>query len=170
MATRRIYEGDRVSLRVDRVQLDGRPAREREVVEHKGSVVIVPFTDRGSVLLVRQWRHAVGKELLEAPAGTRDVDGETPEQTALRELQEETGHIAGKLEPLPGFWVGPGWCNEYMYAFRATQLRPQRLPQDDDEEIHLSEVPTGKIVELIRNHEIEDAKSIAALLCAIHLG
>ncbi len=169
LSSRRVYDGDRISLRLDRVQVGNGPERTREVVEHKGSVVVVPLTVRGTVLLVRQWRHAIGKVLLEAPAGTRDIEGETPEQTALRELQEETGHVAGQLRRLPGFWIGPGWCNEYMYAFVATQLRPQKLPQDDDEDVHVAEVPISAIAGLIETGEIQDSKSIASLMCAIHL-
>jgi ADP-ribose pyrophosphatase len=154
---------------VDRIRIGDRPATEREIVEHRGSVVIVPVTERDTVLLVRQWRHAIGKALLEAPAGTRDVEGESPEDTAMRELREETGHSARKLTPLQGFWVAPGWCNEYMYAYLATGLNLEPLPQDGDEDVHVAETPLGSVLELIRSGEIQDAKSIVSLLCAIHL-
>ena len=169
LATRRVYDGGRVSLRVDRVQLDGRPAAEREIVEHKGSVVIVPQTDRGTVLLVRQWRYPIGRVLLEAPAGTMDKGNEDPETTAQRELREETGHRADRLVRLPGFWVSPGWCTEYMHAFLATGLHPEPLPQDVDEDVRVEETPLSKVPDLVRSGEIQDAKTIAALLCAIHL-
>jgi len=156
-----------VSLRVDRVQIAGRPAVEREVVEHPGSVVIVPETGHGTVLLVRQWRHAIGRELLECPAGTRDVEDESPKETAQRELQEETGYGAAVINSLPGFWVAPGWCNEYMHAFVASGLSPAHLPQDDDEDVRVEEVALSRVPALIRSGEIQDAKSIAALLSVI---
>ncbi len=148
--------------------MGGNPEVEREIVEHIGSVVLVPLTGRGTVLLVRQWRQPAGKVLLEAPAGTLEP-GEKPEACAQRELQEETGHRARKLTPLPGFWVAPGWCTEYMHAFLATGLSAASLPQDDDEDVHVEETVLNQVQDLIRSGEIQDAKSIAALLSAMYL-
>jgi ADP-ribose pyrophosphatase len=168
LSTRRIYEGDRISLRIDRVKMGANYEVEREVAEHRGSVVLVPLTDRGTVLLVRQWRQPAGEVLLEAPAGTLDPD-EQPEACAQRELQEETGHRAAKLTRLPGFWVAPGWCTEYMHAFLATGLSPASLPQDEDEDVHVEETPLSRVPGLIKSGAIQDAKSIASLLCAVYL-
>ena len=168
LESRRAYEGDRLSLRIERIQIGRNPAVEREIVEHRGSVVLVPLTDRGTVLLVRQWRHPVAQVLLEAPAGMLEP-GEDPETCAQRELQEETGHRADRLTRLPGFWVAPGWCTEYMHAFQATGLHAAPLPQDVDEDVQVEETPLDRVPDLIRQGSIQDAKSIAALLCALHL-
>ena len=148
--------------------MGGNPEVDREIVEHIGSVVLVPLTSKGTVLLVRQWRHPAGTVLLEAPAGTLE-HGEMPEVCAQRELQEETGHKARTLTNLPGFWVAPGWCTEYMHAFLATGLSVASLPQDDDEDVHVEETPLARIPDLIRSGDIQDAKSIAALLSAMYL-
>ncbi len=155
-------------MRVDRVQMGANQPVEREIVEHVGSVVMVPLSAGGSVLLVRQWRQPAGRVLLEAPAGTLEP-GEAPEVCAQRELQEETGHRAATLTRLPGFWVAPGWCTEYMYSFLATGLSSASLPQDADEDVRVEETPLSKVPELIRTGQLQDAKSIAVLLCAMHL-
>jgi ADP-ribose pyrophosphatase len=169
LSTRRVYSGDRIKLRIDTLRLGDNAPVEREIVEHPGSVVIVPRTDRDTVLLVRQWRQATGRALLEAPAGTMDRAGEPPEACALRELREETGHAAATLTRLTGFWVAPGWCDEFMHAFLATGLTPSKLPQDAGEDVSVEETPIRRIPALVRSGEIQDAKSIASLLCAIHL-
>jgi ADP-ribose pyrophosphatase len=135
----------------------------REVIEHDGAVVIVGIDDNNNVLLVRQFRHAAGKELLELPAGGIDP-GETPGVTAAREMQEETGYAPGKLEGMGGFYSAPGFTSEYLHLFLATELAPSRLIAEDTEEIKLIKMPAGKALELIRTGEIQDAKTIAGLL------
>ena len=167
--TRRVHEGKILSLRIDTVQLGDGPSVEREIVEHPGSVVIVPVTERGTVLLVRQWRHPAAEMLLEAPAGTVDPDDSSPEETAQRELREEIGHRAGRLVPLGGFWVAPGWCTEYMHAFLATDLTTDKLAQDPDEDVVVDERSISEIPDLIRSGLIRDAKSIAALMMTLNL-
>ncbi len=164
--TRQGYEGKIVSLRVDTIRMGGREPVEREIVEHPGSIVIVPVTGRGSALLVEQWRHPAGKTLLEAPAGTLDP-GEDPAETAQRELREETGHRAASIRRIGGFWVAPGWCNEFMHAYLATGLTPDPLPQDVDEDVSVVETPLMELPRLVRDGRIEDAKSIAALMMAL---
>ena len=139
---------------------------EREIVEHPGSVVVVPVNDRGCAMLVEQWRHPTGQVLLEAPAGTLDP-GEDPSETVQRELREETGHRAAKIRKIGGFWVAPGWCDEFMHAYLATQLTPDPLPQDVDEDLKVVEIPLEELPELMRNGRIQDAKSIAALMLAL---
>ena len=162
------YQGTILSLRKDEVELPNGRRTVREVVEHSDSVCMVPLDAEGNVLLVRQYRKPTESALLEVPAGGIEP-GETPEEAALRELQEEVSHVAGTLRPLAGFWLAPGWCDEYMYAFLATDLRPSDLEQDYDEMVETRKVPLAKTLDLVRDGEICDAKSIAALLQAMRV-
>ncbi|MFP6594140.1 MAG: NUDIX hydrolase [Dehalococcoidia bacterium] len=166
--SRQVYDDHRVKMRVDTIQLGDRPTLERGVIEQSNSVVVIPVTDDGNVLLVKQWRHAVQSVLLEAPAGHINP-GEEPRDAAFRELQEEAGHTATHLEPLPGFWAAPSISTEYMHGFLATGLKPSSLPQDDDEDVELARTPISDIPDLIRKGKIIDSKSIAALLSALYL-
>ena len=165
VSTRPVYEGRIIRVRVDTVTLpDGRETT-REVVEHKPAVVLVPLDAEGNVVLVRQYRHAVGRALLEAPAGM--VEGsESPEECAQRELQEEIGYASRELRALGGFWTSPGFCTEYMYAYLAKDLVPSRLKADDDESINVERAPLSRVPGLILDGQIQDAKTIAALLMA----
>jgi len=158
-----VYNGHNIRLRVDEVVLLSGKETVREVIEHNGAVAIVAIDIEKNILLVRQFRHAAGKELLEIPAGGIDP-GETPEETARREMQEETGYTPGKLERLGGFYSAPGYASEYLYLFLATGLMPARLIAEDTEEIKLVKMQLDDAIELIRNGEIQDAKSIAGLL------
>lgn len=167
IATKRIYEGRVINLRVDTVEEKGKQL-ERVIVEHRGAVVIVPLDAKGRVLMVRQYRHAAGRALLELPAGGLD-HGEKPRATAQRELQEEIGYKAAKLNRIIGFFTVPGFCEEYMHLFIAAGLSPSRLQHDDDEDIKVEPVPLAKIPALIRTGRIEDAKSIVGLLTYLYL-
>ena len=158
-----VYNGHNIRLRVDEVVLPSGKETVREVIEHNGAVAIVAMDIEKNILLVRQFRHAAGKELLEIPAGGIDP-GETPEETTRREMQEETGYAPGKLERLGGFYSAPGYASEYLYLFLATELMPARLMAEDTEEIKLVRIPLNDVFELIRKGEIQDAKSIAGLL------
>ena len=140
----------------------------REIIDHVPAVVLVPIDSAGNVLLVRQYRWAVQAVLLEAPAG-RLEKGEEPEDGALRELREETGHGADTLMSMGGFWIAPGYSTEYMYAFVATDLRPDPLPADEDEDIELVPTAWKSIPDLIYNGTIQDSKSISALEMAYFL-
>ena len=166
-----LYRGRILSLRRDSVVLtkgERQVEAVREVVEHDPTVVIVPVDDDDNVLLVRQYRHSTGQVLLEAPAGGIEP-GEDPQQAVQRELQEETGHTARKVVPLGGFWIAPGWATEYMHAFLASGLVPAQACPDEDEEIEVERVPRSSVLDLIRRGDIQDAKSIAALLMAFAL-
>ena len=166
--SRAVFDGKIIRVRVDTVRLpDGRETL-REVVGHRPAVVIVPEDGEGNVILVRQFRYAVDKELLEAPAGMIE-EGEEAQVCAQRELQEETGYRAEDLRALGGFWTGPGFCDEYMHAFLARDLVPSRLEQDYDENILVETVPLSRVPQLIQDGAIQDAKTVAALLMAIHL-
>lgn len=158
-----VYRGRVVSLRVDGLDLgEGRTVR-REVVEHAGSVTVIAFDEEGCLLLVRQYRHPVGKELLELPAGTFDP-GDDGESCALRELQEETGYRPGRLERLGGFYLAPGYCTEYQDVFLASDLTESRLAPDEEEQIELVRLPLEEALRLLDSGEIEDAKTAGALL------
>lgn len=163
IASARIYQGAILALRKDQVRMPNGRLTVREVLEHSDSVCMVPLDAEGNVLLVRQYRKPTESVLLEVPAGGIE-EGETPEEAAMRELQEEVSHVAGELRELPGFWLAPGWCDEYMYVFLATDLKPSDLEQDYDEMVDAVRVPLPQTLELIERGEIRDAKSIAALL------
>lgn len=159
----RPYEGRIVSVRVDRVRLASGRESTREVVEHPGAVAILPVQDDGRLLLVRQYRYAVGRELLEVPAGTMEPD-ESPEACARREIEEEVGKRAGRLELLTRFFISPGWCNEEIVIYRARNLQDAERNPDDDEVIDVVAVSLGEIDTLIASGQVADAKTITALL------
>ena len=168
IASRAVFEGRIVSVRVDTVRLPNGRDGTREIVSHDPSVCVVPVDAAGNVLLVRQYRKPAEAFLLEAPAGGIEP-GEEPEAAVRRELQEEIGHTAGTLTPLSAFWLAPGWCTEYMYAYLATDLTPSRLDADEDEFIAVVPAAWSEIPALIADGAIQDAKSIAALLLARRL-
>lgn len=165
IGTRRIYEGSIINVRVDTVRMPNGITATREVVEHSHAVCIVPIDDGGNVVLVRQYRKPAEEALLEVPAGGVE-EGEVSEEAVLRELQEEIGYTAGKLVHLSSFWVAPGWAEEYMHAYLATELTPSRLDADEDENILVVRVPFGEAVAMFKTGEIKDMKSVAAILLA----
>lgn len=160
------FEGRLVRIEVDRVRLaDGNESR-REVVRHGGAVVVVPVTDDGRLLLVRQFRYPTGEVLLELPAGTLEAN-EDPAECAHRELEEETGHRAGGLKRVGEFYSAPGFCDELLYCFVATGLQPDGEAEGDaDERIEVGAIPIDDLAALIVNGEIRDAKTLAALMLA----
>tara|TARA_B100001013_G_scaffold75947_2_gene40590 strand:- start:3204 stop:3749 length:546 start_codon:yes stop_codon:yes gene_type:complete len=163
-----IYQGRIIKLRVDTVQLPSGRTTTREIVEHEDAVCVVPIDENNNVLMVRQYRKAAQLNLLEVPAGGVEA-GETPDETALRELQEEVSVTSGSLRRLSGFWVSPGWATEFMHAYLAMDLTPASLPADDDEYISVERVPLDSIPGLIESGEIQDSKSIASLLLALRV-
>ena len=165
LSSQQIYQGRAVKLRVDKVAKPSGKETTREVVEHGDCVAIVAVDAEDNVLLVRQFRHAVGEELLEIPAGGIHPD-ETAEQAVCRELQEETGYFPHKLKKLRGFYSAPGYCTEYLYLYLATELAFSPLQAEDTESIELVRVPMADIPNLIASGKICDAKSIAGLLGA----
>lgn len=165
LESKTVFQGRIINLRVDTVRLPGGRVVTREVAEHSDSVCIVPIDDQGEVLLVRQYRTPVKGALLELPAGGVEA-GEVSEETVQRELQEETGYRAGTLRHLSSFWMTPGWCDEYMHTYLATDLTESRLAGDDDENIVVERVSLDRALELIGSGEIRDVKSIAGLLLA----
>ncbi|NIN69381.1 MAG: NUDIX domain-containing protein [Anaerolineae bacterium] len=138
---------------------------EREIVEHRGAVTVVALDEEENVLLVSQFRSAVGEELLELPAGTIEI-GEDTRTCALRELQEETGYIAEHLEELYVFFASPGFSDERIWLYLATGLRTAAQGVQTDEISEVIKVPLDKAVEMIRSGEINDGKSILGLTAA----
>jgi len=163
ISTGYVFKGRAVNLRVDTVaEPDGRETT-REVVEHAEVICVVAVDGDGKLLLVRQYREAIGRELLEIPAGGIEP-GEEPAAAVRREMAEETGYEPRKLERLSGFYSAPGFCTEYLHLYLATDLVPRRLEAEDTAGIEVVRVPPGDVFELIQSGAICDAKSIAGLL------
>jgi len=160
-----VYQGRVIGLRVDEVSLPSGGTLDREFVTHPGAVAIVALLEDGEVLLVEQWRHAVGKTLYEIPAGTLSP-GEAPLSCADRELGEETGYTAARMEPLVSFYSAPGFCTERLHVFLATGLTPGEQHTEEDEDIRVTAVPWEQALAMCLDGSIEDAKTIAGLLCA----
>lgn len=165
LESRRLYEGRIVNLRIDTVELPGGRKATREVVEHGDVVAIVPLLEGDDVLLVRQYRLPTEKVLLEVPAGGVD-GGESVEAASQRELGEECGRRAGRLERLGGFYVSPGFCNEFVHVFLATQLEPVESHPDPDEQLAVVRLPLPEALRLVSGGEIRDGKSIIGLTWA----
>lgn len=161
----RPYKGRILQVRVDEVRRDDGQISRWEVVEHGGSVGIVPVRDDGRVVLIRQYRHATGETLLEIPAGSVDP-GETSAAGAGRELKEEIGHGARIIEPLGGFYLCPGYLTEFMEIFLARELYPSAGTPDEDEQIDIEEMPLAEAMRRVAAGEIRDAKTVAALALA----
>jgi ADP-ribose pyrophosphatase len=140
----------------------------REVVRHAGAVVIVPVLDDGRICLIRNYRVAVDRELLELPAGTLE-SGEPPIETARRELIEETGFVAGQVQPLHEFYMSPGILDERMYAFVATQLTAGPPAREAGEQIENLLVTPQELDQLLRAGRIQDSKSLSAILYYRHV-
>lgn len=164
---RSVYRGSVISLAV--ATIDG-PAGsfERDVVHHPGAVSVVPVVGDGSVLLVRQYRAAIDADLLEIPAGKRDVAGEPPEVTAERELEEEVGMRAGRLVKLAEFYNSPGFCDELSHVFMAVDLAAVESSAHSEEEQHMTieRVLLDDVPGLIASGALVDAKSIIGLTLA----
>lgn len=162
--SQKVFEGRVFNVTVDTVR-EGEVTYQREVVHHHGSAVIVPVFDDGTVVLVRQYRHPAVRYLLEVPAGTL-ADGERAETGAARELQEELGLVAARLEKLSEFFVSPGFCEEKMWVYLATELSEGKQLLDDDEVLEIVRLPIADALEMITSGEIQDAKTIIGLMLA----
>src|SRR5437667_11239045 len=162
--SKKVFSGRVFDVTVDTVR-EGDKSYSREVVHHPGSAVILPAFDDGTIALVKQYRHPAVKYLLELPAGTLD-DKERPEEGAARELEEELGIVAGRMEKLCEFFVSPGFCEEKMWLFLATELRQTKQRLEDDEFIEIVRVPIERALQMITDGEIEDAKTIIGLMLA----
>jgi ADP-ribose pyrophosphatase len=164
LESKSIYRGRVFDISVDTIR-EGETTYQRETVHHPGSAVIVPVFDDGTTAFVRQYRHPAVKYLLEAPAGTLQR-GEVPEQGAARELEEELGYVAGRLEKLSEFFVSPGFCEEKMWVYLATDLRQTQQQLEEDEIVDVIRVPFSQALSMISTGEIEDAKTIIGIMLA----
>lgn len=162
-----LFRGKRISVVRFETKV-GEKSVQREVVRHPGSVVILPLLAPDRLLLIRNRRDAVGKTLLELPAGTLEK-GEAPLATAFRELEEETGYQAGRIEPLSSFYTSPGYCDERMHAFVAYELTLAKQNLDAGEEIEVIEASRTQVERWIQDGTICDAKTLCALLHYFHV-
>lgn len=160
-----IYNGRVFNLRQDQVRLPNGHVTHLDIVEHPGAVVMVPVDDQGNLWLVRQYRHAAGKWLLEFPAGTLEA-GEDIESCAHRELREEIGMAAGKVQKIGEFYIAPGYSTEFLHIYLASDLSPAPLPGDDDEFIQVEALTIDQAYALAGQGSIPDAKTLAALFLA----
>jgi ADP-ribose pyrophosphatase len=166
IAGERIYEGRILDLEVDRVRLASGSEAQREVIRHKGAVVILPLHEDGRVELVRQYRYPLDAAILELPAGKLDP-GEEPLECAGRELAEETGWRAAEIHELGSFFTTPGFSDEVLYSFIATPLVPASdVAQDPDEAIDNVTMTVGEALAACRDGTIRDSKTLATILLA----
>ncbi|MFI5338709.1 MAG: NUDIX hydrolase [Candidatus Methylomirabilales bacterium] len=160
--TRHIFRGRVVNLRLETVTLPNGATVEMELIHHPGAAAIVPMKDDGTVMLIRQYRHAVGGFILEIPAGKLDP-GEDPRDCAARELEEEIGFRAALLEPVITFFTTPGFTDEVIHIFKATGLTPGIQKLDRDEVLDVIELPLERAIAQIGDGTIRDGKTIVGL-------
>lgn len=159
-----IYNGKVLNLRKDSVILPNGSAAIREVVEHKGGVCIAPLTENNELIFVKQFRYPYMEEILELPAGKRDSLSEEPIECGIRELREETGVLAEKMISLGELYPTPGYCDEIIWLYSATNLSYGKPQPDNDEFLEICKIPLGKAVEMVLSGEIKDAKTQIAVL------
>ena len=157
--SKRVFKGVRFNVHT----LEPAPGQKREVVVHPGAVLILPLLDPKTVVMIRNERFAVGEILWELPAGTLELN-ETPIETAMRELEEETGYKANQIEPLFKFYTTPGFCNEQIHVFLAQDLEHVGQKLDESEKIIVEPVKLTGALDMIKSNAIHDGKTIAALL------
>jgi ADP-ribose pyrophosphatase len=164
-----IWRGNAVNFDVDTVRLPNGKLATREFMNHPGAVGVVPFLDKDTVVMVRQYRHPVREVTLELPAGKLDA-GESPLTCVKRELAEETGYTAKTIKPLLQYWPTPAFADEVLHLYVATGLKPGRIHADDDEFIEAVHVPFKKAVKMIFDGKIRDSKTVVALLACASYG
>ena len=162
--SKRIYEGRTINLRVDKVTVVSGTST-REIVEHKGGAVIAAVTDDNKIIMVKQFRKPMESPILEVPAGKLDGD-EDPADAALRELSEETGYTAGKLEKLTEFYPSVGYTTEVLHIYLATDLKPGVCHPDENEVLEVMEMDLEEVYRMVMDGKIHDGKTIAAVMMA----
>ena len=166
LSSRSVHDGRIVKLSLEEVRLPNGNVITLELIRHPGAAAVVPVDSDGNVILVRQYRHATGSWLLEVPAGKLDHPGESPEDCALREVEEETGYRAGRLVPLGWIWTTPGFTNEKIWLYLALDLSATRSNLQTDEVLTVEVLPLAEAARRAVSGEIVDAKSVCALLRA----
>ena len=168
LESKSIYKGRIVNLSVNKVKLSNGYIRTREIIHHSGSVAILPLLSNDNVVLVKQYRSAPGKTLLEVPAGTLEAH-EVPIDCAKRELIEETGYKANKIEKMGSYYVSPGYSNEVIHHFVAKDLHKRERNLDEDENIEVVEINLKKVINMMKNGEIQDAKTTLSFTLYLNL-
>jgi ADP-ribose pyrophosphatase len=158
-----VYRGHLFDVELDELEMHNGVRARREILRHPGAVCMVPVDADGRLLLVTQYRHAAGRRLLELPAGTLEK-GERPLDAVARELQEEVDMAPGRVEPLGGFYVAPGYTTEYIHLFLCTDLTPSSLDGDEDEDIEIERLTVAEALAAIDTGVICDAKSVIGIL------
>ena len=165
-----VYPGKLFQVFRDKVSLPGGRTTAREIVRHPGSVAIVPLLNDGRIILVRQFRYATGQELWEIPAGTRDRQGESLEETAHRELAEEAGFKSGRMTRLGQAYLVPGWGDELMTWFLAEDLSPTRAEAEPDESFQVNPFDPASLRALLSSGGLQDAKTLLGLAwCGVQI-
>lgn len=164
---RTVFEGRIFTVTVESITTPKGGQLDAEIVRHPGSVVLVPVTNEGTIILVRQYRHAIGRWAWELPAGTLEPN-EDPKKAAARECQEEIGLIPSRLDRLGAFFPTPGYCDEEMHFYKAAGLREpgpddEKAEQDEDEDIETRAFSVEQLRSMIQSNEIIDLKTVAGL-------
>lgn len=158
-----IYTGKTIQLRVDTVEVPNKGYQKREIIEHKGAVAIVAITDDNKVVLVKQYRKAIEKEIYELPAGKIEI-GETPLECAIRELKEETGYSVDSLKLIHKYYTTPGFSNQLVFIYLAKNLIPGESQLEEDEFLEVYEIDREEAYNMVINNEICDSKTVIGLL------
>ena len=165
LASKRVYDGKLLRIDRDRVRLPNGRETDLEIIRHPGASAIVPFVSEDEILMVRQLRYAIGGYILEIPAGTLNA-GEDPETCAGREVEEEVGHRAGRLERLGAIYTTPGFTDEIIHLWVARDLQPSTQNLDHDEVLSVERISFDEALRKVRDGSILDSKTVCALLLA----
>lgn len=162
------HQGLILDVHVDSVSLPNGHVAKREIIDHPGGVTILPLDENGDVYCVRQYRYAFSTELLELPAGKLEPD-EDPREAAIRELGEETGIVAGRVDDLGAFLMSPGFCTEVLHLYLARDLQFGQAHPDEDEFLGVEKHSLQSLLDMVMRSELTDAKSVIAILKAARL-
>lgn len=170
LSQRQLFQSKKnIGLLEEEIELPGGVRSVHHTVTHRGAVVILPVTEEGKLLFLRQYRHSLKETIWELPAGTLDPK-EGPDACAAREIQEETGFAAAEWHSLGTLWPAPGFCDEVQYCYLAKKLTPSRRPMDEDEVIEVCPLSVEETLSMIAEGTIRDGKSLAVILKARCLG